>query len=121
MALTLYWHDYETWGTDPGRDRPAQFAGVRSDENLNVIGKPLSLYCFPPDDMLPQPEACMVTGITPQQARAAGVIEADFFRLIHEQLAVPGSCGVGYNSIRFDDEVTRFGLYRNFFAPYARA
>ena len=120
MALTLYWHDYETWGTDPGRDWPAQFAGLRTDEDLKVIGKPLSLYCYPADDMLPQPEACMVTGITPQLARMNGVIEADFFRRIHEQLALPGSCGVGYNSIRFDDEVTRFGLYRNFFDPYAR-
>ena len=120
MALTLYWHDYETWGTDPGRDWPAQFAGLRTDEDFKVIGKPLSLYCYPADDMLPQPEACMVTGITPQLARMNGVIEADFFRRIHEQLALPGSCGVGYNSIRFDDEVTRFGLYRNFFDPYAR-
>ena len=120
MALTLYWHDYETWGTEPARDWPAQFAGVRTDENLNFIGKPLSLYCYPADDMLPQPEACLVTGITPQQARTKGVIEADFFSRIHEQLAHPGTCGVGYNSIRFDDEVTRFGLYRNFFDPYAR-
>lgn len=120
MTATLYWHDYETWGTDPARDWPAQFAGVRTNEDLAVIGKPLSIYCYPADDMLPQPEACMVTGITPQQARAEGVIEAEFFRLIHEQLARPGSCGVGYNSIRFDDEVTRFGLYRNFFDPYAR-
>ena len=120
MALTLYWHDYETWGTDPSRDWPAQFAGVRTDENFKVIGKPLEQYCCPADDMLPQPEACLVTGITPRQARENGVIEAEFFRRIHEQLALPGSCGVGYNSIRFDDEVTRFGLYRNFFDPYAR-
>lgn len=120
MAVTLYWHDYETWGTNPARDWPAQFAGVRTDQDLKVIGKPLSQYCYPADDMLPQPEACIVTGITPQQARANGVIEAEFFRRIHEQLAHPGSCGVGYNSIRFDDEVTRFGFYRNFFDPYAR-
>lgn len=119
MALSLYWHDYETWGADPVRDWPAQFAGIRTDEDLNIVGKPLSLYCYPADDLLPQPEACMVTGITPQQAREYGIIEADFFNRIHEQLALSGSCGVGYNSIRFDDEVTRFGFYRNFFDPYA--
>ena len=120
MALTLYWHDYETWGADPSRDWPAQFAGLRTDQDLQVIGKPLSLFCYPADDFLPQPEACLVTGITPQRARADGVIEAEFFRQIHAELACPGSCGVGYNSIRFDDEVTRFGFYRNFFDPYAR-
>lgn len=119
MALSLYWHDYETWGADPVRDWPAQFAGIRTDEDLNVIGKPLSFYCYPADDILPQPDACMVTGITPQQARKYGIIEADFFNRIHEQLTYSGTCGVGYNNIRFDDEVTRFGFYRNFFDPYA--
>jgi len=44
MTTTLYWHDYETFGSDPRRDRPAQFAGLRTDEELNEIGEPLVLY-----------------------------------------------------------------------------
>ncbi|MET0106928.1 MAG: exodeoxyribonuclease I [Sedimenticola sp.] len=120
MALTFYWHDYEAWGIDPRRDRASQFAGIRTDENLNVIGQPLVTYCKPADDMLPQPEACLVTGITPQKALAEGISEAEFFRLIHQELAYPGTCGVGYNTIRFDDEFTRYGFYRNFIDPYAR-
>jgi len=120
MTLTLYWHDYETWGADPRRDRAAQFAGIRTDAELNIIGNPLLAYCKPADDMLPQPQACLITGITPQRAMAEGVVEAEFFRRIHEELARPGTCGVGYNSIRFDDECTRHGLYRNFYDPYAR-
>lgn len=120
MALTFYWHDYETWGADPRKDRVAQFAGIRTDESLNIIGKPLVSYCKPADDFLPQPEACLVTGLTPQQALEDGVVEAEFFRLIHHEMARPGTCGVGYNSVRFDDEFTRFGFFRNFFDPYAR-
>ncbi|MCB1758963.1 MAG: exodeoxyribonuclease I [Gammaproteobacteria bacterium] len=120
MALSFYWHDYETWGADPSRDRPAQFAGVRTDTELNIVEKPLQLFCSPPSDCLPHPEACLVTGITPQQAQREGVVEADFFRQIHARFSLPGTCGVGYNSIRFDDEVTRFGFYRNFLDPYAR-
>ena len=120
MNTTFYWHDYETWGADPSRDRAAQFAGVRTDLELNPVGRPLMQYCRPADDMLPHPEACLVTGITPQQAASEGVVEAEFFRAIHHELARPGTCGVGYNSIRFDDEVTRYGLYRNFYDPYAR-
>ena len=120
MNGTFYWHDYETWGTDPRRDRPSQFGGIRTDEALNVIGDPLMIYCRPADDLLPQPEACMVTGLTPQKALAEGVCEAEFMALIHAELARSGTCGVGYNSIRFDDEFTRFGLYRNFYDPYAR-
>lgn len=116
---TLYWHDYETFGTDPMRDRPVQFAGIRTDEELNIIGDPLVLYCKPARDVLPQPEACLVTGITPQKALTAGLCEAQFIRRIHRELAAPHTCSVGYNSIRFDDEVTRHTLYRNLFDPYA--
>jgi exodeoxyribonuclease-1 len=117
---SLYWHDYETWGADPRCDRPAQFAGLRTDLELNPLGKPLVLYCRPPDDLLPHPEACLITGLTPQQALADGVVEAEFFAAIHDALAQPGTCALGYNTLRFDDEVTRHGLYRNFYDPYGR-
>jgi exodeoxyribonuclease-1 len=120
MERTFFWHDYETFGADPKRDRPVQFAGVRTDEALNIIDEPIMLYCKPADDVLPQPEACLITGITPQDALGQGVPEAEFIATIHAELSKPGTCGVGYNSIRFDDEVTRYALYRNFFDPYAR-
>jgi exodeoxyribonuclease I len=117
---TLYWHDYETFGADPRNDRPAQFAGLRTDQELNVIGEPLLIYCRPPRDALPAPEACLITGITPQRAAESGLSEAAFIGKIHEVLSVPGTCGLGYNTLRFDDEVTRHCLYRNFFDPYER-
>ncbi len=120
MKKTFYWHDYETFGTDPQRDRPAQFAGLRTDEALNPVGEPLVVYCRPADDYLPQPEACLITGITPQVARERGVPEAEFIARIHDELSRPGTCALGYNTLRFDDEVTRNTLYRNLFDPYAR-
>jgi len=118
--LTFYWHDYETFGIDPQRDKPAQFAGVRTDDELNVIDQPLVIYCQVPLDYLPQPESCLITGITPQMANQKGLPEAEFIGLINQQLAQPNTCAVGYNNIRFDDEVTRVCLYRNFYDPYAR-
>jgi len=120
MPTSLYWHDYETYGVDPRRDRPAQFAGLRTDEALNELGEPLVIYCKPAQDVLPHPEACLLTGITPQLADAQGVPEPEFIARIHAELAQPGTCGVGYNTLRFDDEVTRHTLYRNFYEPYAR-
>lgn len=121
MAVpSLYWLDYETFGIDPRHDRPSQFAGVRTDHDLNIIDDPLVVYCKPPQDYLPQPEACLLTGIAPQLAEHKGVTEAEFTRLIHQQLAEPNTCSLGYNSIRFDDEFTRNCLYRNFYDPYAR-
>ncbi len=119
-AFSFYWHDYETFGADPSRDRPSQFAGIRTDSDFNIIGDPLVVFCKPAPDTLPQPEACLITGITPQQALEQGVCEAEFIRLIHAEFAQPGTCAVGYNSIRFDDEVSRYTLYRNFYDPYAR-
>ena len=117
---TFFWHDYETTGADPRRDRPLQFAGVRTDADLNIIEPPRVLYCQPPTDLLPAPGACAVTGIAPQHARAEGLAEAEFAAAVHDELARPGTCGVGYNSLRFDDEVTRHLLWRNFYDPYAR-
>jgi exodeoxyribonuclease-1 len=70
--------------------------------------------------MLPHPEACLITGITPQQARAEGLIERDFIAQIHQFFSQPETCVAGYNSIRFDDEVARNLLYRNFYDPYER-
>ena len=119
-AVTFYWHDYETTGADPSRDRPVQFAGLRTDADLNPIGEPLVIYARPAGDCLPQPEACLVTGIGPREALEKGVVEREFIDCIHEELSRPGTCGVGYNSLRFDDEVTRYTLYRNFHDPYAR-
>lgn len=118
--FTFYWHDYETFGAHPARDRPAQFAGRRTDTELNPIGEPLMLYCQPSVDVLPHPEAVFITGITPQQALSEGVPEPEFARRIEAELGRPGTCGVGYNSIRFDDEFTRNLLYRNFYDPYQR-
>ncbi|RLA23393.1 MAG: exodeoxyribonuclease I, partial [Gammaproteobacteria bacterium] len=120
LTSTIYWHDYETFGIDPALDRPAQFAGVRTDEDLNIIEEPLVIYCKPANDYLPQAEACLITGITPQTALEKGVCEAEFISRINDEFSRPKTCVAGYNSIRFDDEVTRHTLYRNFHDPYAR-
>ena len=120
MPHTFLWHDYETFGATPRRDRPAQFAAIRTDAELNEIGEPMMLYCQPPTDCLPEPEACLITGITPQQCLNQGVPEHEFAARINAALSEPGTIGVGYNSIRFDDEVTRYLLWRNLLDPYAR-
>ena len=117
---SFFWHDYETFGTDPRGDRPAQFAGQRTTLELEPIGEPVAFYCKPALDVLPQPAACLITGITPQLAEREGLIEAEFAARVHEELAQPGTCSVGYNSMRFDEEFTRNLLYRNFYEPYER-
>nr|WP_218169530.1 exodeoxyribonuclease I [Pseudomonas gingeri] len=119
-VTTIFWYDYETTGINPRCDRALQVAGIRTDAELNEIDEPVNLYCQPSEDILPHPAACMITGITPSQLASQGLAEADFMTRVHAQLAQPGTCGAGYNTLRFDDEVTRYSLYRNFFDPYAR-
>ncbi len=117
---TFLWHDYETFGAQPRRDRPAQFAAIRTDASLNEIGEPIMLYCQPAPDFLPDPQSCLITGITPQACLEQGVPEHMFARTVEAAFSEPGTIGVGYNTIRFDDEVTRFLFWRNLIDPYAR-
>lgn len=120
MTDSLLFHDYETFGTSPAFDRPAQFAAIRTDLDLNPIGEPIELFCQIANDYVPNPEACLVTGITPLQVNQKGICEDQFISQINTAFSQPGTCGVGYNNIRFDDEVTRYTLYRNYYDPYAR-
>ncbi len=119
-AASFFWHDYETFGIDSRRDRPSQFAGQRTTLDLEPIGDPVSFYCKLAPDILPRPLSCLITGLTPQRVERDGLNEAQFAARVHEELSAPGTCGVGYNSIRFDDEFTRNLLYRNFYDPYER-
>ncbi len=119
-AGSLLWYDLETFGRDFRRTRIAQFAAIRTDLELNPIGEPISFFCQPARDLLPSPGATLITGITPQRALAEGLPEPEFIGRMAEELSQPGTCAVGYNSIRFDDEFVRFGLYRNFHDAYER-
>ncbi|OGU19619.1 MAG: exodeoxyribonuclease I [Hydrogenophilales bacterium RIFOXYD1_FULL_62_11] len=117
---SFLWHDYETFGISPRSDRPAQFAAIRTDAELNEIGAPLMQYCQPAPDYLPDPQSCLITGITPQLCLERGLPEHQFAHEIEQAFSQPGTIGVGYNTIRFDDEFTRFLFWRNLIDPYAR-
>ncbi|MGN6153008.1 MAG: exodeoxyribonuclease I [Lysobacteraceae bacterium] len=120
MAASFLFYDLETYGTDPRRTRIAQFAAIRTDAELNQIDAPWDFLVKPADDLLPSPIASLITGITPQQALREGVTEAEAFARIHEAMATPETCTLGYNSLRFDDEFVRHGLFRHFYDPYER-
>ncbi|WP_113906575.1 exodeoxyribonuclease I [Aliidiomarina celeris] len=118
---TFYWHDYEAGGVNPRVDRPMQFAGIRTNHKFEVIGKPLNIFCQLSPDYLPHPEACLITGITPQQCQRDGYPEVQFAEKIAAELSQANTISVGYNNISYDDEMTRFLFYRNFIDPYAHS
>jgi exodeoxyribonuclease-1 len=120
MTPSFLFYDLETFGADPRRTRIAQFAAIRTDQALNEVDEPISFFVQPADDLLPSPVATLITGIAPQDAVRDGVNEAAAFARIVDEMGRPGTCSAGYNSLRFDDEFVRHGLYRNFHDPYER-
>lgn len=116
--LNFLFYDYETFGIHTALDKPAQFSSIRTDKNLNIIEKPNCLYCFPPDDYLPDAQSILITGITPLYVKKYGINEYEFSKKINNIFSKPNTCIIGYNNIYFDDEITRNILYRNFLDPY---
>ena len=117
MAQTFFFYDLETSGLNPRQDRIMQFAGQRTDMNLEPIGEPYNLLVTLNDDTLPSPDALMVTGITPQKTVEEGYTEAQFARMLSEEIFTHDTIAVGFNNIRFDDEFIRHLLWRNFCDP----
>ncbi len=118
--MTLLWYDLETFGFHSRYDRIAQFAAIRTDENLKQLEDPVVYYGKLSPDYLPDPMSCLLTGITPQEANTRGIIEVELIQAIDRQFSRPGTCILGYNSIAFDDEFIRNLYYRNFYDPYRR-
>ena len=116
--FSFFIYDYESFGVNPALDRPAQFAGIRTDQDFNIIGEPVVLYCKQTEDYLPHPAAVALTGITPQLCNQQGLSEPEFAEKILAEFSQPNTCIMGYNNIRFDDEMTRYTFYRNFIDPY---
>lgn len=118
MGLSFFFYDLETSGFHPRSDRIMQFGGQRTDMQLKPVGEPINILVKLTQDVLPSPDAILITGITPQQTISDGISEAEFVKLFNEEVNLPGTIFVGFNSVRFDDEFMRFMLYRNFNDAY---
>jgi len=118
MADSFYFYDLETSGISPRNDRVMQFAGQRTDMDLNPIGDPDNNLITLTEEVLPSPDAIFITGITPQKTKADGMTEVEFLKIFAKSIATPGTVFVGFNSVRFDDEFMRFLQYRNYYDAY---
>ncbi len=118
MDKTFFFYDLETSGLKAREDRIMQFAGQRTSLELEPIGEPVNILVRMTDDALPSPSAIAVTKITPQKTLEEGISEAEFCRLVMAKIFTPGTCAVGYNTVRFDDEFMRATFWRNFYDPY---
>jgi len=116
--MTFYFFDLETSGFSASDDRIMQFAGQRTDMELNPIGDADNILIKLTPDILPQPDAVMVHGITPQRTIAEGISEFEFAKYLTSQVCIKDTIMVGYNNLRFDNGFIRFTLWRNFHDAY---
>lgn len=118
MSASYFFYDLETSGFNPKVARVMQFAGQRTDMELKPIGEPVNVLIKLTPDVLPDPDAVLITGITPQQTIADGLTEAEFLKFFYDEVVQDDTIFLGYNSVRFDDEFMRYLHYRNFYDAY---
>lgn len=121
MKPTFFFYDLETSGLSPKNDRIMQFAGQRTDLKLRPIAEPENFLIKMATDILPSPEAIMVTKITPLKTLSDGLTEDEAVKHLLNNVFTPGTIAVGFNNIRFDDEFLRYLFWRNYQDPYAWA
>ena len=119
MSLSsFFFYDLETSGLSGGDDRIMQFAGQRTDLDLNPTGEPVNILVKLNDDTLPSPGAILTTGITPQKTLEDGMPERELAKKLAEEIFTPDTIILGFNSIRFDDKFIQHLFWRNFYDPY---
>ena len=115
---SFFFYDLETSGLSGGDDRIMQFAGQRTNLNLEPIGEPVNILVKLNDDTLPSPAAIFTTKITPQKTLEEGITERELARILAKDIFTPDTIILGFNSVRFDDKFIQHLFWRNFYDAY---
>lgn len=112
--MDFVFYDLETTGISPAYDQPLQFAAILTDESF-VEKQRVNLRCRLAPHILPSPQALIVTGIKPDQLTDPSLPSLIEFSqkvvALTEQWAP--AIWVGYNTLKFDEEVLRQTFYQN--------
>ncbi|WP_343126526.1 exodeoxyribonuclease I [Buchnera aphidicola] len=111
-------YDYETYGLNVSLDKISQFACIQTDENFNILSKPISILGSLPLDYFPNLDSIFINKILPQYSNIYGMNEYYLARNIYKIFTQKNVCILGYNNINFDNLITRNIFYRNFLDPY---
>ena len=118
--MNYIFYDFETTGLDTKFSQPIQIAAVVLDENFNPIDgqDPIDETCKLKDGMVPHPNAMLVHKV-PIDILKNGQSFYDMMDYVHKKFTSWGPATfIGYNSIRFDEEVLRSSFFQSLHDPY---
>ncbi|PHO05737.1 exodeoxyribonuclease I [Rhodobacteraceae bacterium 4F10] len=105
--------DTETTGLQFGFDQIVQFAAIRTDNDLNEIER-FEIRSRLNPNVVPHPKAILTNGLSINQLNSADLpSHYEMMCSINAQLlSWSPSIFLGYNSIRFDEEMLRHALFQ---------
>ncbi len=117
--LSFVFFDTETTGLKHGFDQIVHFAAIRTDANLNEIDRFEARSRLLPH-VLPHPAALRTNGLPIERLLDPSLpSHYDMVRAIRQRLlSWSPSIFVGYNSIRFDEEMLRQALFQTLHPAY---
>ena len=118
MMSYVFW-DTETTGISTSFDQILQFAAVKTDAEFNELDR-IELRCRLHPHVAPNPGALRVTGMSIEQITDPALpCHYDMVRQVRARfLEWSPAIFIGYNSIKFDEELFRKALFRTLHSPY---
>ena len=115
--MNYVFYDFETTGLDTKFSQPIQIAAVCLDENFQELDK-IDQKCKLNDGIVPHPSAMLVTKVSIDDLKNKQSFY-DMMDYVHDKFKSWGpAIFIGYNSIRFDEEVLRSGFFQSLHDPY---
>ena len=113
----IIFYDLETTGRPAYWDQIIQIAAICTDENLNVLDE-MNLIGQLNSFSVPDPEALLVNKIPIDSIYKSNFSNYSLISEISHKFSEWSLYFIGYNSIKFDEEVIRNAFFKNLFDPY---
>ncbi len=115
--MNYVFYDFETTGLDTKFSQPIQIAAVCLDENFKELDR-IDQKCKLNDGIIPHPLAMLVTRVPIDDLKNKQSFY-DMMDYVHGKFKSWGpAIFIGYNSIRFDEEILRSGFFQSLHDPY---